>query len=94
MNLSLDFDKNEIVRIINVITHVILFLQMLTWTVHTKHENRCMKIVRFLWAAMTLLLALITWKYWYLFGYAVLHVIWQTTIIVHIYLIKRFNEHH
>lgn len=94
MNLSLDFDRNEVLRILNVITHAILFLQMLTWTVHTKHENKCMKAVRLVWALMTLGLAMFTWKYWYLFGYAVLHVIWQVTICVHIFLIKQFAKDH
>lgn len=90
--MNLDFTKDEWMRIANVATHVVLFLQMLTWTLHTRHEDYKLKVVRLLWAGLTLLMALVTWKYYWLFSYAVLHVIWQVTISIHILLIKQLSE--
>ena len=86
----MNLDHNEIVRILHVVTHAILFLQMMNWTLLTRHEDGALKIVLFLWAALTLLLAIVTWKYYWLFSYAVLHVLWQAVIIIHIFLIKKY----
>jgi hypothetical protein len=92
--MNLDFDKNEILRIFHVAVHALLFLQMITWTLHTKHEHMPLRAVRLVWAALTLLLAVITWHYWYLFSYAVVNVLWHIVIVAHLFLIKQAAKVH
>ena len=87
--MNFELDRDELLRIFSVITHSILFLQMITWTLNTKHDHSALRAIRLVWAAMTLLLAVVTWKYSTLWSYEALHVAWQSTIVVHLYLIKK-----
>lgn len=84
-----NIDHNEFIRVLNVAMHIVMFIQMLTWTLHTSREQFPLKVVRLLWSASSLLLACIAYKYYWLFSYAVLELIWHVTICLHIWLIHK-----